>query len=304
MNKKELSIIIVNFNTKVLLGNCLKSIVKNTRDVSYEIIVVDNASSDGSLEMLKKEFPDIKLISNQKNVGFAKANNQGITIANGGNILLLNSDTLILNNCFRKILDFIKAKEDAGIVGCKVLNPDKTLQFSCYHAPDFLTELVLFTTEIIKDIENPVTWYKYMKYWNHNKIREVACIAGCFFLVKRGVFDKVGLLDENIFLYYEDSEFCKRVRLNSDYKIYYYPYAEIIHLKGASSNNSNNYVTLKYAYKNAKYYLNKYYGKKTEKIFDMLCKLIWHIELNFFCFFKFSKKFNEKILMLKELLNS
>lgn len=305
MNEKELSIIIVNYNTRVLLNNCLKSIAENTQNVDYEVIVVDNASSDGSIIMVEKEFPWVRLICNEKNAGFSKANNQGIQIANGENILLLNSDTLMLGNCLFYVLDFIKHKSDAGVVGCKVLNHDKTLQLSCYHFPNLFTELVFFTKGVIKNIWDPVTWYKYMKYWNHNRIREVDCISGCFFLVKRIVFDTIGFLDENSFMYYEDSEFCKRLRLQSDYKTYYYPHAEIIHLKGASSDSTpTNYISLQYSYKMARYYLNKCYGKRIEKTFAALCKIIWHIELLIFSALRFGKRFNKKTRMLRELINS
>lgn len=308
MNRKDLSIIIVNYNTRVLLKNCLKSIVENTHKVNYEVIVVDNASSDGSVAMVEKEFPWVRFICNEKNTGFSKANNQGIQIANGDNILLLNSDTIVLDNCLFHVLDFINNTEDAGVVGCKVLNHDKTLQLSCYHFPSLLTELVFFTKGVVKNIWDPVTWYKYMKYWNHNKIRTVDCISGCFFLVKRNIFDTIGLLDENSFMYYEDSEFCKRLRLQSNYKIYYYPHAEIIHLKGASSKNTHNtptnHISLQYSYKTARYYLNKCYGRRIEKTFTLLCKAIWHIELIIFSALKFEKRFKKKILMLRELINS
>lgn len=308
MNKKDLSVIIVNYNTRVLLKDCLKSIAENTRNVNYEVIVVDNASSDGSTAMVEKEFPWVRLVCNERNAGFSKANNQGIHIAHGENILLLNSDTLILGNCLFHALEFLRNTADAGVVGCKVLNHDKTLQLSCYHFPSLLTEWVFFTKGVIKNIWDPVTWYKYMRYWDHNKIRTVDCVSGCFFLVKRRVFDSIGLLDENSFMYYEDSEFCKRLRLQSDYKVYYYPYAEIIHLKGASSNYTpntpSNHASLQHSYKTARYYLNKCYGKRIEKTFALLCKAAWHIELFIFSALKFEKRFNKKTFMLRELINS
>ncbi len=305
MNRKELSIIIVNFNTRILLRDCLLSIVENTQNVNYEVVVVDNASSDGSREMIENEFRWVRFLRNKKNVGFSKANNQGIQIALGENILLLNSDTLILGNCLFQVLSFMKSRADAGIVGCKVLNHDKTLQLSCYHFPNLLTEVVFFTKGVIKNIWDPVTWYKYMRYWDHKKIKEVDCVSGCFFLVKRSVFDTIGLLDENSFMYYEDSEFCKRLRTKTDYKIYYYPYAEIIHLQGASlKKTSTNYVSLQYSYKTAKYYLNKCYGKRIEKIFTVLCKSIWRMELFFFSALQFEKRFHKKALMLRELIHS
>ena len=302
MSKKELSIIIVNYNTKEHLKNCLDSIIENTKELDCEIITIDNASSDGSVEMLEKEFSATKLILNKENVGFSRANNQGIEIAKGTNVLLLNSDTIVLNNSIYKTLDFINSNPKIGIVGCRVLNSDRTLQHTCYHYPNLLTETIFFILKIIIKIWDPFTYYKYMYYWNHKEIRKVECVAGCFMLVKKKVFEKVGLLDGNLFIYYEDSEFCRRVNEKSNYEVYYYPKVEIIHIKGTSCDPSN-YDTVKYCYESAKYYLNKYYGSPIGRLFNLLCKLTWQFELLFFYLFTSNRKFNKKISMLKELLS-
>lgn len=302
MGKKELSIIIVNYNTKDLLRNCLSSVINNTNGVDYEIIFVDNASSDGSVEKIKAEFPSVKIISNKENVGFSCANNQGIKAAQGKNILLLNSDTLINDNCLYKTLQFVQTTSDAGVIGCKVLNHDMTLQYTCYHAPNFFTELIFFTKEIVKGGLDPVTHWKYMRYWNHQQIKEVDCIAGCFLWVKREVFNEAGLLDKNIFMYYEDSDFCRRVKKNSDYKIYYYPEAEIVHLKGKSRDITNN-NSLKFCFQSFVYYLDKWYGKFSGNFFILLCAIIWRVEIFIFSFFGSNEKFMKKIVMLKELLS-
>lgn len=298
----DLSIIIISYNTEDILRDCLSSVITNTHDLDYEIIVIDNASSDGSVEMLRKEFPSVKIICNRENLGFAKANNQGIRIAKADNVLLLNSDTIVFDDCLSKISVFIKRRSDIGLLGCKVLNRDKTLQHSCYHTPNFLTELVFFTKGIIKDIWDPFTYFKYMKYYDHEQLKEVDCIAGCFLWVRKTVFDRVGCLDENFFMYYEDSEFCWRVRTNSKFKIYYFPESAIVHFGRMSADNLN-YSTLKYLFKSGKYFLRKRYGNKTERNFDLLCKLIWKFEILFFSLVKFSRKFNKKILLLKEMLN-
>jgi len=302
VSNKDLSIIIVNYNTKDFLKNCLNSIIKNTQGINYEIIVVDNASSDGSLEMLKRNFSEVKLIVNKENLGFAKANNYGIKIAEGKYILLLNSDTLILDNCLYNILKFANSIHNGSVIGCKILNMDKSLQWTCYYAPNLLTELIFFTIQIIKDIWDPMTFWKYMKYWDHKKIKDVDCISGCFLWIGREVFDKVGMLDENFFLYYEDSEFCFRVRKKSNYKIYYFPYSEIVHLKGISSKlNDINTIAMSHCYKAGEYYLNKCYGDKTKKIFKKTCLYVWNLEIFIFSLFKFIDKFRKKIVLLKEL---
>ena len=298
----DLSIIIVNYNTKAHLRNCLNSIVENTKDVDYEIILVDNASSDGSVMMLQQEFPFVGVIENTQNLGFAKANNQGIRISQGEYILLLNSDTVVLNGCLAEVLRFARENKNAGIIGCKVLNPDKTLQFSCYHQPNLLTELCFFTKTIIKDFWDPISYFKYMKYWDHNQIREVDCVSGCFFWLKRELIEQVGLLDETFFMYYEDAEFCVRIRRKSNFKIYYYPYAEVIHLQGASTSVDNyNCVSLEHCYKGAKYYLKKCYSQRVVRSFRLLNNLIWRLETAIFLLFKFNEKFNKKLFLLKKL---
>lgn len=298
----DLSIIIVNYNTFELTKNCIHSVYNNTSGIDYEIILIDNNSSDGSPELLKNEFPNVKFILNEDNVGFAKANNQGITIAQADNILLLNSDTLIIGDCINKVLHFSKQTPDAGIIGCKVLNKNGSLQYSCWHEPTILSETIFFTISIIKNIWEPITYYKKMKYWNHTHIKQIDSISGCFFWVKKEVFNKIGLLDENIFMYYEDSEFCKRTILQSDYKIYYFPHAEIIHFGGASAPGEQKINSVVSCFKAAQYYFNKCFGDKTARLFASLCKKIWGFEMLLFFLFKFMPMIKKKYNLLKTLL--
>lgn len=302
MALKDLSIIIVSYNTKKILIDCLNSIIKNTKSLNYEIIVVDNASIDGTKEIIRNEFQNIKLIANNKNLGFAKATNQGIMAALGENILLLNSDTLILDNCLYRIFKFIKTDPNIGLLGCKVLNSDCSLQYSCFYKPNILTELILFTKGMVKNIWDPLTYWQYLRYWGHKEIKEVEVLSGCFLWLKVEVIDEVGLLDENMFMYYEDAEFCVRVKKKSNYKILYYPREKIVHLHGASSKHTEiKLETIKHCYKSAKYYLNKCYGATTELLFDRLCKAVWTVEIYTFSFLKFNKKFNKKINLLRRL---
>lgn len=296
----ELSVIIVSYNTRSVLRNCLGSVIKNTKGLDYEIIVVDNASCDGSADMLKKEFPTAKLICNRDNLGFAKANNQGIKIAKGENVLLLNSDTIVFDNCLYKTLGFAKSKPDSGVVGCRVLNEDKTLQYSCCHNPTLLTELMLFSKIIIKDFWEPITHYKFMKYWDHNNLREVDCVFGCFLWIKRDVFNQIGVLDEDFFMYYEDLEFCRRVREKSNYRIYYYPGTGIIHL-GSMSTTSHNYSVVGNYYRSAVCYFDKCSGKSTVLLFKILCKSAWNLEMFIFSGMRWNGRFRNKLYMLKKL---
>jgi GT2 family glycosyltransferase len=297
MCDKELSIIIVNYNTQDLLKNCLDSVIKNTVGVEYEIIVVDNGSSDGSVEMLKTAFPDVVVIPNKENLGFGRANNQGIKIAKGQNMLLLNSDTIILDDCIIKCLNFINDRNDAGIVGCKVLNSDRSIQYSCFHYPTMLSELIFITKNIIKDFWDPVMYYQYMKYWDHKTVKKVDCISGCFMMIKKEVFCRIGLLDESFFMYYEETEFCLRVKKFSDFKIYYLPESEIIHLSGKSSSGIG-YNTLKYTYKSMISYLQKKYGVQAVRCFNFLCFNIWFLERIIFRCLSFIPDFEKKYEML------
>lgn len=295
-----LSIIIVNYNTKELTKKCIDSIIRNTQGIAYEIIVVDNASRDGSVDYLRGTFLTIQLIENKENFGFAKANNQGIKEAKGQNILLLNSDTIVLNDCIVKSLNFIKSRNDAGIVGCKVLNSDYSMQYSCFHYPTMLSELIFITKTIIKDFWDPVTYYKYMRYWDHKTVKKVDCISGCFMMIKEEVFRQVGLIDENFFMYYEETEFCLRVKKFSDFKIYYFPESEIIHFSGKSAEGIG-YDALKYTYKSMIYYLRKKYGVQSVRCFNFLCFNIWFIERIIFLCLSFIPNFKKKYEMLAYL---
>ena len=138
----DVSIIIVSWNTKDILYDCIKSISSQTWDIDYETIVVDNASTDGSAEMVRKNFPSVILIENSENCGFDAANNQGMTIAKGRYVLLLNSDTIILDNAVSKTVAFADANADAAVVGCRVLNPDRSLQPTCFMFPSVLNMIL------------------------------------------------------------------------------------------------------------------------------------------------------------------
>jgi len=299
----DLSIIIVNYNTKDLLQDCLNSIIANTEGVDYEIILVDNGSADGSLEMLKSQYRGVRVIRNVDNLGFAKANNQGIRIATGNNILLLNSDTTVTFNCLPAVLNYMNVHDRVGVIGCKVLYGDGKIQHSCYHSPNLLTEIAFFSKDIIVDTWDPLKWWKLMKYKRMDQPRPVDCIGGCFFWVRKEVFAKVGLFDETFFLYYEDSEFCNRVRWTTHYEIRYFPDAEIIHFEGGSS-KGDDYFAIKQCYLSGRYYLSKCYGKRAEITFVKWLIYCWTIERFLFKMLRRWPKFQRKTDLLNELLVS
>ena len=234
MRQLDVSVIIVNWNTRAILRNCLQSIYEQTTEVDFELIVIDNASTDGSAEMVRKEFPEAIVVENAENRGFAAANNQGMAVAKGRYVLLLNSDTLVLDQAIAKIVFFADVNRDAAVVTCRVLNPDKTLQLTCFMFPSLLN-MFLASSYLYKLFPcNRFFGRERMTWWQRDDIREVDVATGCFLLVRRGTVQCVGPMDERFFMYGEDTDWCYRFR-KAGYKIIFTPHAEIIHYGGESS---------------------------------------------------------------------
>lgn len=230
----DVSVVIVNWNTRDILRNCLRSVYQQTQNIRFETIVIDNASIDDSAAMVRDEFPQVVLIANSQNRGFAAANNQGVEIANGRYVLLLNSDTIILDNAIAKTLEFAKSQPDAAIVGCRVLNTDRTLQPTCFMFPSVLN-MLLSTTYLYKLFpKNKLFGRERMGWWNRDDVREVEVVTGCFMLVRREAMEQVGIMDEDYFIYGEETDWCWRFK-KSGWRILFTPNAEIIHLGGQSS---------------------------------------------------------------------
>ncbi len=234
----ELSIIIVSYNTSDLLRKCLNKVYKSLSfgkiEKDSEVIVVDNASNDESIEMVKKNFPKVEIIKNDKNLGFSKANNLGMKKSAGKYILLLNSDTEVNNDTFLQLLEFIKTDDNIGVVGGKLLNHDGSLQPSAGFFPNlnkvfywmFFIDDIPFLRKILKPYHAEDKSF-------YEKIQKADWVTGACFMVRRDVIFKAGLLDENIFMYGEEMEWFYRIK-NNGYKVIYTPKAQILHLKGAS----------------------------------------------------------------------
>ena len=234
MGVLDVSIIIVNWNTKELLRNCLKSVFEQTVNVDYEVIVVDNASTDGSSEMLQNDFPQVILIENDENRGFAAANNQAIAVAKGRYVLLLNSDTIVLDKAIEKTIFFANENQEAGAVGCRVLNPDGSLQMTCFMFPSILN-MILSSTYLYKIFsKNKFFGREQMTWWDRNDVREVDVITGCFMLVRREAIEQTGNLDESFFVYGEETDWCYRLKKNG-WKVMFTPVGQIIHFGGQST---------------------------------------------------------------------
>jgi GT2 family glycosyltransferase len=230
----ELSVIIVNWNVKDLLAQCLNSIYLQTRGQEVEIIVIDNASSDGSAEMVRSEFPRVRLIVNQQNQGFAKSCNKGIEIARGPFLLFLNPDTVILPHTLQKTVQFLKENTDVGMVGCKIVNPDGSLQYSCRSFPslwNYFSES-LFLHKIFP--KNRWTGKFYGTSFPHDRVADVDVVLGAFMMSTKDVLDEVGCFDERFFIYSEETDLCYRLKERGK-RVCFFPSAEIIHYGRASA---------------------------------------------------------------------
>jgi GT2 family glycosyltransferase len=205
-----------------------------TKGVQAEVIVIDNGSSDGSAEMIKKEFPVVNLIVNEENRGFAAANNQGMAIAQGRYVLLLNSDTIVLDNVISKTISFADNHPEAAIVGCMVMNPDKSLQPTCFMFPSILNMLLSASYLYKLFPKSKFFGREQMSWWDRNDVREVDVVTGCFMLVRQEAIKQIGTMDEQFFMYADETDWCYRFR-QAGWKALFTPDAKIIHLGGASS---------------------------------------------------------------------
>ncbi|MDD2807782.1 MAG: glycosyltransferase family 2 protein [Patescibacteria group bacterium] len=253
----DLSIVVVSWNVKKLLRECLKSIFVRENKLNIEVIVVDNASHDGSVEMIKNEFPAIDLIPNTHNLGFAAANNQGILKSQGRYILVLNPDTVIVKDALNKMIDFMEKNYQIGIAGCKHLNPDWTVQPSVRRLPDFLPIFFIFT-KLAKIFPNlPPIYYYLAKDFNYKITQPIDQVAGSFFMIRREALDEIGLFDENFFIWFEEVDLCKRAN-DAGWQVWYYAGAEIIHYGGQSFAQQLAIKKQRQFFKSAWYYFIKH----------------------------------------------
>ena len=273
----DLSIIIVNYNTCEIVNNCISTIIQETKRILFEIIVVDNASRDDSVNQIKKRFPSVRLIENKFNRGFAAANNQGISFAKGRYVLFLNSDTIVIDSAVEKMVNFLEGHLDIDALGCKLLNEDFTLQPSCYHFPSLLPimgyilhlwlipslkKTILVQTLILKD---------------YNNVHPVDYVRGACLLVRKHTINKIGVFDEQYFMYTEEVDFCFRLK-KAGFKLYYYPFAEIVHLGGKSSDPKSTELYIE-KYKNTMKYFQKHYGNRKVLTYRFLVMLKLSVQI-------------------------
>jgi GT2 family glycosyltransferase len=233
MNSIDVSIVIVNWNTREILQDCLRSVYEQTQEILFEVIVIDNASSDGSAEMVRQIFPTVTLIENTQNRGFAAANNQGIGISRGRYVLLLNSDTIVLDGAVQKSVRYADRHPDVGILGCQVWENETTLQRTCFRFPSVLNLLLHILGLDRLFPQSRFFGREKMAEWKRDTERDVDVVSGMFMLVRREAMDQIGGMDEDYFVYAEETDWCKRF-WKAGWRCVFSPVARIIHRDGGS----------------------------------------------------------------------
>jgi hypothetical protein len=253
----DLSIVIVNWNTLELLRNCLNSLIKNIRSVSLEIFVTDNGSTDGSPKMVEDEFPNVRLIKNTVNLGFAKANNQAIKQAQGRYILLLNSDTLAHDSSIEGLVAFMEQTPSAGMAGLQLLNEDGSFQNSVANAPTLLTELTN------KSLLRALFPNRYPgKEFRPQSPIEVESLIGACLMVRAETIKAIGLLDEDYFFFFEETDWCLRAK-NAGWKIMFHPNLFLYHLQGKTAAIVPANARIEY-WRSRYTFFKKHYGKTVQ----------------------------------------
>jgi len=262
-----ISILIVSWNTSQFLENCLASILAHPPTSPFEIWVVDNASTDNSPRMVHEKFPQVHLVENHDNVGFARANNQVMQICKGKYVLLLNPDTLVASGALQALVEFLEKHPEAGAAGPRILNPDGSLQISSHPQPTLFRELWrMFHLDAL----SPYAAYPRTK-WETNQPQEVDVLMGSCLLVRKEVLDQVGILDEDYFIYSEEVDLCYRIQ-RAGWHIYWVPQAEVVHFGGQSTQQASTEMFLN-LYHSKIIYFRKHYGWLTAQIYKLILRI-------------------------------
>jgi hypothetical protein len=257
----DLSVIVVSWNVRGLLAGCLAALPAATAGLSAEIIVVDNASTDGTAEMVARAHPEVTLLRNESNLGFARANNRGLAAAQGRYLVLLNSDTVPPPECLTKMVEFMDAHPRAGAASPRLVRPDGTPQ--PYAFGDDPSPLYLLRRALAHRSRG------YLHHWGVDEPIRVDWVSGACMVVRRETLDATGGLDENIFMYFEDNDWCRRMRLKG-WEVWCNPAAEIVHIGGASL-NQNPRARAAY-YESLAYFYRKHYGRLPGALMGLLVK--------------------------------
>jgi len=289
----DVSIIIINYNTKDLIKQCIDSVLEKTQDIAFEIIVVDNASSDGSQQFIKNVYPNIVFIESPDNLGFGRANNLGYEYAKGRNLFLLNSDTILLNNAVKILSDYLDGNIEVGVCGGNLYDEKGSPAFSFRrNLSSVLSELNFFFRGLLFKI----LYRKNIEFNHTNKPLKVGYITGADMMLRSSVFDGAGQFDPDFFMYNEDVELTCRIK-KSGFSAYSVPDAHIIHLAGRSS--QDDYNKLEIMINSTNLYLRKTQGWFNRKFVRMLIFLNIYSNI---LLYKFYKKNNRKLYYWKSTL--
>jgi GT2 family glycosyltransferase len=227
----DISVVIVGWNAKPYLELCLASLAKTPPRRSMEVLVVDNASTDDSVDMVETKFPWVKLIKSSENLGFAKGNNMAIRQCQGRYIALVNPDVIVFPGCLDALADFLDENPKVGNVGPRVLNPDLSMQSTCRRFPTLWNNFCSATGLSTRFKNSRLFAGEHMLYFPHDRTLTVDVLVGCFSMIPREALDAVGLLDEVLFMYGDDVDWCRRAR-NAGWQVVFYPGAQAIHDRG------------------------------------------------------------------------
>lgn len=296
----DLSIIIVNWNTRDFLIECLESIFSTTRGIDLEVFVVDNGSTDGSGRVVKERFPDVRVIENRGNLGFAGANNQALKISKGKYVLLVNPDAKIKGQAIEELFSFMEGHSRAGISGVQLLNSNGSKQNSIANFPSLATELL--NKSLLRWLFPKKFPGKERKY---SEPIEVDSVIGACMMVRRQAAEQVGILDERYFLFLEETDWCFRMK-KAGWKVYHVPQAEVEHFQGKSAGEVREKARVEF-YRSRYYFFKKNRGNLQWLILligiwiKLMAEFVWTGIANLFTFFGI-QRLKERFLVYAHLL--
>ena len=229
-----ISVVIVSYNTRDILPNCLQALFEHSKGIDMEVFVVDNNSQDGSADMVKNEYPTVLLMANNQNLGFAAANNQAFPLAKGNYIVLLNPDAYIRPLSIQNSIAFMDKTPDCGLCGGKIISPAGQLEPSARRFPSALSKLLALSGLRGKFPQSAILNYYEFGTFAHDRPQEVDWVPGTFTIVRKKMLDEIGAFDERFYIYYEETDLCMRAKM-AGWTIYFIPDAEVTHIGGASS---------------------------------------------------------------------
>ena len=282
----DISICITTFKAREFLRDCLRSIHDATPEASFEIIVVDNGSQDGTVEMLGTDFPEVRLIQNDENLGFTRPYNQALRVAGARFLVILNPDTIVHPEALERLMGFLETHPQVGIVGPKVLNRDGSLQKPCRRGDSRPWNAISYFTRLSRLFPKRKFFSGYlMTYMDEDETHPVDGVSGSCMMIRREVIDEIGYLDERFFAYQEDADYCLRAR-QAGWEVYYYPEAQVTHFGGQGGSRVQPYRSIVEWHRSYWLYYRKHFASDYFFLFNwlfyfaMLVKFVFALILN------------------------